>query len=119
MLDFALANVARATSADANETCKALLDFYAESKVPVRKPERVVPFSSAKKWSGASFAEGAFVMGAAQFVLAPADSLKLRCASQSWASTCRVLVVAHVDGFTEDGEIGGHRAPRGLCDHSG
>lgn len=114
VLDFALANVARATSADANETCKALLDFYAESQVPVRKPERVVPFSSAKKWSGASFAEGAFVMGAAQFVLAPAEFAEVEMRVAELASTCRVLVVAHVDGFTEDGEMVGTARPVGF-----
>ncbi len=68
VLDFALANVARATSADANETCQALLNYYADRPVEVSEPLSVIPFSSSKKWSGASLA-GAYVMGAAQFVL--------------------------------------------------
>ena len=69
VLDFALANVARATSADANETCQALLNYYADRPVEVSEPLSVIPFSSSKKWSGASFAQGSYVMGAAQFVL--------------------------------------------------
>ena len=71
VLDFALANIAHATSMDANETCKALLDHYADSGVPIKEPLAVMPFSSAKKWSGASFDEGSFIMGAAQFALSP------------------------------------------------
>ena len=82
--------------------------------MPVRKPECVVPFSSAKKWSGASFAEGAFVMGAAQFVLAPAEFAEVEMRVAELASTCRVLVVAHVDGFTEEGEMVGTARPVGF-----
>ena len=58
VLDFALANVARATSADANETCQALLNYYADRPVEVSEPLSVIPFSSSKKWSGASFCTG-------------------------------------------------------------
>ena len=114
VLDFALANVARATSADANETCKALLDHYEARPVPVAEALRVVPFSSAKKWSGAAFAEGAFVMGAAQFVLAPAELALVENTVAELASTCRVLVVAHVDGFTPDGDMVGAARPVGF-----
>lgn len=52
VLDFALANVARATSADANETCQALLNYYADRPVEVSEPLAVIPFSSSK--SGAA-----------------------------------------------------------------
>ncbi len=114
LLDFALANIARATSADANETCKALLDHYAQLQVPVSEPTRVVPFSSAKKWSGAVFSEGAFVMGAAQFVLGRAAFARVEERVAALASTCRVLVVAQVEGFTDEGDMVGEAEPIGF-----
>ncbi len=114
LVDFALANVAHATSADANETCKALLDHYEGSAIPHSEPARVVPFSSAKKWSGAAFAEGAFVMGAAQFVLDRDTFALVENRVAELASTCRVLVVASVDGFTEDGDMVGLAQPLGF-----
>ena len=100
VLDFALANVARATSADANETCQALLS--------------VIPFSSSKKWSGASFAQGSYVMGAAQFVLSDRVFSQVENRVAELADTCRVLVVARVDGFTPDGDMVGEAEPVGF-----
>ena len=107
VLDFALANVARATSADANETCQALLNYYADRPVEVSEPLSVIPFSSSKKWSGASFAQGSYVMGAAQFVLSDRVFSQVENRVAELADTCRVLVVARVDGFTPDGDMVG------------
>ena len=107
VLDFALANVARATSADANETCQALLNYYADRPVEVSEPLSVIPFSSSKKWSGASFAQGSYVMGAAQFVLSDRVFAQVENRVAELADTCRVLVVARVDGFTPDGDMVG------------
>ena len=107
VLDFALANVARATSADANETCQALLNYYADRPVEVSEPLSVIPFSSSKKWSGASFAQGSYVMGAAQFVLSDRAFAQVENRVAELADTCRVLVVARVDGFTPDGDMVG------------
>ena len=92
VLDFALANVARATSADANETCQALLNYYADRPVEVSEPLSVIPFSSSKKWSGASFAQGSYVMGAAQFVLSERVFSQVENRVAELADTCRVLV---------------------------
>lgn len=114
VLDFALSNIARATSADANETCKALLDYYEDRGVPTSEPIQVVPFSSAKKWSGASFREGSFVMGAAQFVLSQPAFDAVEQTVAELASTCRVLVVARVEGFTDSGEMIGEAKPVGF-----
>ena len=113
-LDFALANVARATSADANETCQALLNYYADRAVDSSTPLSVVPFSSSKKWSGASFPEGSFVMGAAQFVLSERAFAEVEDRVAELADTCRVLVVAKVDGFTADGDMAGEPQPLGF-----
>lgn len=114
VLDFALANIAQATSMDANETCKALLDHYRDSSVPIKEPRSVIPFSSAKKWSGASFDEGSFIMGAAQFVLFPHAFALVENRVATLADTCRVLVVACVDGFTDEGDMIGEARPVGF-----
>ena len=114
VLDFALANVARATSADANETCQALLNYYADRPVEVSEPLAVIPFSSSKKWSGASFAQGSYVMGAAQFVLSERVFAQVENRVAELADTCRVLVVARVDGFTPDGDMAGEAEPVGF-----
>ena len=114
VLDFALANVARATSADANETCQALLNYYADRPVEVSEPLSVIPFSSSKKWSGASFAQGSYVMGAAQFVLSDRVFALVENRVAELADTCRVLVVARVDGFTPDGDMVGEAEPVGF-----
>lgn len=113
-VDFALANIARATSADANETCTALLKRYEGSDVPFEEPLSVIPFNSAKKWSGASFARGSFVMGAAQFVLGPEEFARYEVAVNDLADSCRVLVVAEVGGFTAEGGIVGTVRPLGF-----
>ena len=102
VLDFALANVARATSADANETCQALLNYYADRPVEVSEPLSVIPFSSSKKWSGASFAQGSYVMGAAQFVLS--DRAFAQVENR----------VAELAGFRPDGDVGGEAGPVGF-----
>ena len=114
VLDFALANVARATSVDANETCQALLNYYADRPVEVSEPLSVIPFSSSKKWSGASFAQGSYVMGAAQFVLSDRVFAQVENRVAELADTCRVLVVARVDGFTPDGDMVGEAEPVGF-----
>ena len=114
VFDFALANVARATSADANETCQALLNYYADRPVEVSEPLAVIPFSSSKKWSGASFAQGSYVMGAAQFVLSARAFAQVENRVAELADTCRVLVVARVDGFTPDGDMAGEAEPVGF-----
>ena len=115
-LDFALANIARATAEDANETCQALLAHYGEPAhaVPEAAPLRVVPFSSAKKWSGATFPQGSFVMGAAQFVLDDEAFAAVEDRVAALADTCRVLVVAACGGFTADGDMVGAARPLGF-----
>src|ERR671911_1927956 len=70
------------------------------------RPESAVPFSSARKWSGASFAgHGAFVLGAPEVLLAPeragqADGNRalLRKAEQIAVEGRRVLLLAASPG---------------------
>lgn len=113
-IDAALAGIARATSADANETCRAILDYYAKRTSGELQALAVVPFSSTKKWSGASFAEGAYIMGAAQFCLPERAFGVVRDAVFALAETCRVLVIAKVDGFTDEGDMIGEAEPIGF-----
>lgn len=114
LVDGALCGIARATSADANETCRAILDHYARRSVEGGEALAVVPFSSTKKWSGASFSDGAYIMGAAQFCLAKEDFERISQAVYALADSCRVLVVARVDGFTDTGDMVGRARPIGL-----
>ena len=117
VLDFALANVARATSADANETCQALLNYYADRPVEVSEPLSVIPFSSSKKWSGASFAQGSYVMGAAQFVL---SDRVIFAGRESCRRACRYLPRARGGArgrLYARWRYGGRGRARGLCDH--
>ena len=107
LVNAALSGIARATSADANETCRAILDYYAKRDTATTAALTVVPFSSTKKWSGASFPEGSFIMGAAQFCLGAEAFARIEQTVSSLADTCRVLVVASVDGFTKEGRHGG------------
>lgn len=113
-LDAALSGVALATSEDANETCRAILDHYEGRRSALGEAVRVVPFSSAKKWSGATFERGSFVMGAAQFVLSPRALSEVEGVVSRLAGTCRVLVVAEVGGFDDGGGIVGEPRPLGF-----
>lgn len=116
-MNTALASLAAADE-NPNETAQALMAHYADDSSPRLKVARVVPFSSDKKWSGAAFADGrAYVMGAARFVLGSGYATVARRASEL-AEDSRVLLVARVDGFTDDGEIAGTPVPLGLvCIH--
>lgn len=103
----ALATIAHATANDANETALAIL-AYADGRGAVAEgSSRVIPFTSARKYSGCVTTGGrALVMGAAQFVLgdgyaAVEDSLA------SFDELERVLVVCEADGFAEDFSIMG------------
>ena len=113
-LNYALANIAKATSADANETCQAVIKHYIGSTIQLVDAQTVVPFSSAKKWSGASFAGGSYIMGAAQFALSHETYERLEATVNALADTCRVLVIARVDGFTPEGDMVGEATPLGF-----
>ena len=103
----ALAGIAQATAADANETCTAVLAYAEACGIEAAHAVRTIPFDSAKKWSGAVLDDGAYVMGAAQFVLPAALFSAYEHSVHELASTCRVLAVASVDGFDDEGAIAG------------
>ena len=69
-----------------------------------------VPFSSARKWSAASFAgHGAWVLGAPEMVLPGSQDGLLSRAADLAASGRRVLALAHADG-----PLNGQALPPGL-----
>lgn len=139
--EVAFASVA-ASDEDPNETANAILEYFglgegadkgsaatdatargkdgtaaeaasASNKVRPLVPVRSIPFSSDKKWSGATFKNGkSYVMGAAQFILGDAFK-EVEATQQELSADARVLLVAEVDGFTQDGSIEG--APRPLA----
>lgn len=102
--DAAFASLARADE-DPNDTALAILDHYAGSAVKSYASTRAIPFSSDKKWSGATFADGrSYVMGAGQFVLGDAFS-QVEAQQNALAGDARVLLLARVDGFDDEGAI--------------
>ena len=77
----ALATIVAANEADANETARAILRYAAGRGLGSDPVVRVVPFSSARKYSGCVTADGrSLVMGAAAFVLGSAPD----CGSGAW-----------------------------------
>ena len=112
-VDTAFASIACADE-DPNETAQAIVEHFAGADVAVLHVSRVVPFSSDKKWSGAVFGDGsAYVMGAGQFILG--DALAAVADQQNeLAADARVLLLAQVDGFDEEGDIVGAPKPLGF-----
>ncbi|MDX6738419.1 HAD-IC family P-type ATPase [Actinocorallia sp. A-T 12471] len=78
-----------------NPTMRAIAASLGEGDGPVWPPGEVVPFSSARKWSGTSFGEhGDWMLGAPDVLLA-AGSAELKEAERIGATGRRVLAVAH------------------------
>ena len=101
----ALVSIA-AADPDTNETGRALLAWGESLEVEPQPAAAYVPFSSDRKWSGATLADGAsYVMGAGQFVLGEAYATVADEVEQR-AERARVLVLARVDGFEGETLIG-------------
>ena len=104
----AAVTIAAATQEDANETARAILAFGEKEHVEPLACTRGIPFSSVTKRSGCVCADGrAFVLGAAQFVLGPDGFLTHEREVRSFDRLQRVLVIAEVDGFDDDGNTMG------------
>ena len=79
---------------DQNATADALRKYFAVKKDMV--PTNVIPFSSDRKYSGASFKEqGTYLMGAAQFLFPEGDEALVEKCGQYAEQGFRVLVLAH------------------------
>lgn len=76
---------------------------------------QVVPFSSARKWSGASFSDrGAYVLGALEFVFSNPDEALSRRAKDFSERGFRVLVAAKSTYFFNGNELPAALEPIGL-----
>ncbi|WP_308810247.1 HAD-IC family P-type ATPase, partial [Arthrobacter sp. HMWF013] len=110
----------------ANATARCLAGTFAFDGGPA--PAAVVPFSSARKWSAASFppphaAAGTWVLGAPEMVLtedastldgSPAGTV-LTHAGRLASSGLRTLVLAHTREIIPDGETDDVQLPSGLA----
>ncbi|GMU78392.1 MAG: magnesium-transporting ATPase [Acidimicrobiia bacterium] len=94
---------ALADDENANATLKAI--GAALAPPPGWSRTAIVPFSSARKWSAASFdGQGSWVIGAPEMVLVDAGQPARRRADALAAEGRRVLLLAHADGPL-DGEV--------------
>ncbi len=101
-VDASLAALAQ-LDPDPNATARALQHAYSQPSTWSMTGR--VPFSSARKWSGMTFADhGSWVLGAPENVLTSAYSGKLRADVETHAASGqRVLVLASADGAFVDG----------------
>ncbi|MCF0104083.1 MAG: HAD-IC family P-type ATPase [Eggerthellaceae bacterium] len=102
----ALANIANDDD-DPNETGQAIVDYFEKNSYDKYELTHSVPFSSEKKFSGAVFKQGAYVMGAAQFILDESTFKKIEPKLDELSADARVLLIARVGGFDNDGNITG------------
>lgn len=79
---------------DQNATADALRKYFSVKKDMT--PANIIPFSSDRKYSGASFKEkGTYLMGAAQFLFPEGDDALVEKCSEYAEQGFRVLVLAH------------------------
>ena len=83
-----------------NSTISAIADHLED---PSWTATELVPFSSARKWSGATFdGRGTWVLGAPEMLLPAGDPLGARVAALADAGN-RVVLLARSSGLVEDG----------------
>ena len=96
----------------ANETGKAVLDYFGQDR-DRWNTIRTIPFSSARKYSGASFERrGTYYVGAAGILLPDDEALQARLkvhADQGF----RVLLLVHSDTVPEGHDLPGDLSPVG------
>ncbi|MFD8558724.1 HAD-IC family P-type ATPase [Streptosporangium canum] len=89
---------------DPNPTARAVQSGYPDP--PGWRPCLKVPFSSARKWSGAEFAgQGAWVLGAADVLLTP-DTPEYDEAEETAATGLRVLALVRVASLRDPDDLG-------------
>ncbi len=89
---------------DANPTLSAISEKW--NAVTEEKAERIIPFSSAKKWSAAVFSDGIYVLGAPSFALPSAEYEKIKPIAEQYSSKgMRVLVLAHSESVPTENEL--------------
>lgn len=94
-----------------NATMAALKEFFKENSG--KKPDKVIPFSSTVKYSGAIYGEDAYVLGAPEFVLRKMFSEHQDKINQFAEKGYRVLVFAKYDGIPDGKALTGEANPLG------
>lgn len=98
---------------DDNATFRALQRAFPPKNTAFA--HQVIPFSSARKWSGASFADCTLVFGAGEFLLGEAFAPYAAAAASYLEDGQRMLLLATAaDGFSENGELPPQLRPLGL-----
>lgn len=98
-----------------NETMKAISESFGSRAmtipIPVRSAERIIPFSSSTKYSGAVYEEGeTYIMGAPEIILG-SEYDKYREAIEPHSQLgFRVLLLAMYDGELNGGKLNGENA---------
>ncbi len=101
------------TLPDNNPTFLALRDKY--TAPCTWEASQVVPFSSARKWSGATFPEqGSFVVGASEFILKERFHLVQEAVAAHSSEGYRVLLLAYFPGTLEEKSLPPIVAPLAL-----
>lgn len=112
-VDAAFASLA-SSDENPNETAQSIIDYYKTRSIELFDVTRAIPFSSDKKWSGASFSSGtSYVMGAARFIMEEAYE-DISAQAERLSESARVMLVAEVDGFDEEGQFIGAPVPLGF-----
>ncbi len=90
---------------DDNSTLNALNAYFGERQT--KELHGVIPFSSARKYSGASFLnEGTYLIGAFEFIFEEGTYMGLRSQADAYAKTGnRVLVLAHSENLSVENEV--------------
>lgn len=101
----AVAAVMGANAADANDTARAFLGYLKEQGVTPEPARRVVAFSSERKYSGCVTAQGAYAVGALQFLFPGGAPAEAAAVIEGFPPTARVLAVCSVDGFDDKDRI--------------
>ncbi|MEU8361394.1 HAD-IC family P-type ATPase [Nonomuraea sp. NPDC048882] len=108
-IDAALAALAHLDSRP-NATAEAIRAGYPATTADGWKAGETVPFSSARKWSGADFGEhGVWVLGAPDVLLQGGDCYDR--AAELAATGTRVLVLCRADDLATAGELAGGETP--------
>ena len=102
----------RAVDAD-NDTARAMAERFDRSSVLEAK--KVIPFTSANKWSAVTFRDGrSFVVGAPEFILG-SDYQAIRPITAPYqAEGCRVLLLGHCTGEPTANSLNGTVEPVAL-----
>ena len=98
---------------ETNATSEALIRFFDKNKV--LKPNKIIPFSSQRKYSAVNFEDaGTFYLGAPEFVF-HAENVAIKHKVEKYASQgCRVLLLTHTQSCPKDEVVPNSAKPIGM-----